>query len=247
MVCQAGFKLEKLYDRQELVDHTLETVFHNVFEGIGLVVIVLIIFLFDLTSGLIASIAIPLSLCLAFLLLHTFHIAANLLSLGAIDFGIIVDGAVVMVENAFARLTQLPDDATKKDRDDLVLQCAKQVGTPILFAITIIMAAFLPIFSFEGVAGKLFRPLVFTMNFNLIGALVSALFIIPSLIGIFMARGKLKHRESPVIKVAHFFYKPVLGWSIKNTVMIMIGALACLALTGFLASRLGSEFSAGSR
>jgi heavy metal efflux system protein len=239
---QNGMKLEKLYDRQELVDHTLETVFHNVFEGIGLVVIVLIIFLFDLTSGLIASVAIPLSLCLAFLLLHTFHIAANLLSLGAIDFGIIVDGAVVMVENAFARLTTLPPEATRKDREDLVLQCAKQVGTPILFAITIIMAAFLPIFSFEGVAGKLFRPLVFTMNFNLVGALVSALFIIPSLIGFFMTRRKLAHRESPVIKLALFFYKPILGWSIKHTSLIMVGALTCLALTGLLASRLGSEF-----
>jgi cobalt-zinc-cadmium resistance protein CzcA len=237
-----GMKLEKLYDRQELVDHTLETVFHNVFEGIGLVVIVLIIFLFDLTSGLIASVAIPLSLCLAFLLLHTFHIAANLLSLGAIDFGIIVDGAVVMVENAFARLTALPPDATRKDREELVLQCAKQVGTPILFAITIIMAAFLPIFSFEGVAGKLFRPLVFTMNFNLVGALISALFIIPSLIGFFLTRKKLAHRESPVIKVANFVYTPILSWSIKHTSMIMIGALTCLALTGFLASKLGSEF-----
>ena len=237
-----GMRLEKLYDRQELVDHTLETVFHNVFEGIGLVVIVLIIFLFDLTSGLIASIAIPLSLCLAFLLLHTFHISANLLSLGAIDFGIIVDGAVVMVENAFAKLSQLPDDSTREQRSEVVLQCAKQVGTPILFAITIIMAAFLPIFSFEGVAGKLFRPLVFTMNFNLLGALLSALFIIPTFIGIFIARRKLSHAESPVIKFALFFYKPFLGWSIKHKNIILLGALGLLCLTGVLASRLGSEF-----
>ncbi len=99
-----GIKLVKLYDRQELVQHTLDTVFHNVLEGILLVVSILILFLFDLTSGLIASVAIPLSLCLAFILLNVFHIAANLLSLGAIDFGIIVDGAVVMVENAFSQI-----------------------------------------------------------------------------------------------------------------------------------------------
>jgi cobalt-zinc-cadmium resistance protein CzcA len=237
-----GVHLVKLYDRQELVNHTLDTVFHNVFEGIGLVVAVLIVFLFDLSSGLIASIAIPLSLCLALLLLYSCNISANLLSLGAIDFGIIVDGAVVMVENAFARLSALPDDATIEEKKELVLQCAQQVGSPILFSITIIMVAFLPIFTFEGVAGKLFRPLVFTMNFHLVGAIISALFIIPALISIFMIKRKLTHRESPVIHIAHFLYEPVLKWSIKNTWFVMAIAAGLLGLTVFLASHLGSEF-----
>ena len=120
-----GIKLEKLYDRQELVQHTLETVFHNVFDGVVLVVVILILFLFDISSGLIASAAIPLSLCLAFILLNVFHIAANLLSLGAIDFGIIVDGAVVMVENVFARLSQLNDNSTIDEKKELVLKCAQ--------------------------------------------------------------------------------------------------------------------------
>ena len=237
-----GVKLVKLYDRQELVNHTLETVFHNVFDGILLVVILLIIFLFDLTSGLIASVSIPLSLCFAFMLLSTFHIAANLLSLGAIDFGIIVDGAVVMVENAFATLSSLPESTSVEDRKEIVLKCAQQVGTPILFSITIIMAAFLPIFSFEGVAGKLFRPLVFTMNFNLLGAIVSALFIIPSLIGIFLVRRKLSHRVSPVIQFAYSIYKPILTWSLSHAKLVVLGALGCLILTGILATNVGSEF-----
>lgn len=237
-----GVKLVKLYDRQELVDHTLETVFHNVFEGILLVVGLLIIFLFDVTSGLIASVSIPLSLCLAFMLLSTFHIAANLLSLGAIDFGIIVDGAVVMVENAFARLSCLPEDTSVEEKKQIVLACAQQVGSPILFSITIIMAAFLPIFSFEGVAGKLFRPLVFTMNFNLLGAIVSALFIIPSLIGIFLVRRKLSHRVSPVIVWAYSVYKPILSWSLKHVKLVMLGAFGCLVLTAVLACNVGSEF-----
>ncbi len=237
-----GIKLVKLYDRQELVDHTLDTVFHNVFHGILLVVSVLILFLFDFTSGMIASMAIPLSLCLAFILLNTFHIAANLLSLGAIDFGIIVDGAVVMVENAFARLSALPANASLEEKKNLVLKCAQQVGSPILFAITIIMAAFLPIFSFEGVAGKLFRPLVFTMNFNLIGALISALFIIPSLIGIFLIRQNISHRVSPVIQWAYAAYKPILSWSLKHTKLVMTGALISLGLAVFLATTVGSEF-----
>ena len=237
-----GIKLVKLYDRQELVQHTLDTVFHNVFEGVFLVVIVLILFLFDLTSGLIASLAIPLSLCVAFILLNVFHVAANLLSLGAIDFGIIVDGAVVMVENAFTRLSELPDGSTTAQRNELILQCAQQVGTPILFAVTIIMATFLPIFTLEGVAGKLFRPLVFTMNFNLIGALISALFIIPALIGIFLARRKLSHTVSPVIAFAYSIYKPILTWSLKNVKLVLCGAVASLALTAFLAINVGSEF-----
>lgn len=237
-----GIKLEKLYDRQELVDHTLDTVFHNVLEGILLVVTVLIVFLFDLSCGLIAAIAIPLSLCLALLLLDVLHIPANLLSLGAIDFGIIVDGAVVMVEHAYLKLSALPQDVGLEEKKELILKCAQQVGPPILFSITIIMACFLPIFSFGGVAGKLFRPLCFTMNFHLIGAIVSALFIIPCLLGIFLAPRKLLHRESPVIHVAHFIYKPILDWSLRNTWLVMLGAVASLVLTAFLSTQVGSEF-----
>jgi cobalt-zinc-cadmium resistance protein CzcA len=237
-----GVRLEKLYDRQELVTHTLDTILHNVGEGIGLVVTVLIIFLFDLTSGLIASAAIPLSLCIGLFLLAVSHIPANLLSLGAVDFGIIVDGAVVMVENAFARLSALPDSATVEERKELILSCARMVGTPILFSITIIMTAFLPMFTLEGVAGKLFRPLVFTMNFYLIGAMIAALFVIPSLIRMFLARRKLSHRESPVIRFAQFIYKPTLEWSLGHPRVVMLLALASLGLTVFLASNVGSEF-----
>ena len=237
-----GVKLEKLYDRQELVQHTLETVFHNVFEGVVLVVAILILFLFDFTSGLIASAAIPLSLCFAFILLNMCHVSANLLSLGAIDFGIIVDGAVVMVENAFARLSQLTNGTPANEKNELVLKCAQQMGTPILFAVIIIMATFLPIFTLEGVAGKLFRPLVFTMNFNMLGALFSALFIIPALIGIFLVRRKLSHKVSPVIAFVHSIYTPLLSWSLKNVKLVLVGAVACLALTAILAANVGSEF-----
>lgn len=237
-----GITLEKLYDRQELVQHTLDTVFHNVLEGILLVVTVLIVFLFDVTSGLVASVAIPLSLCLALLLLDLLHIPANLLSLGAIDFGIIVDGAVVMVEHAYSRMRGLPDEASLGDKQELILHCAKQVGPPILFSITIIMVCFLPIFAFEGVAGKLFRPLCFTMNFHLIGAIVSALFIVPALLGIFLVRGKLSHAVSPVIKIAHFIYKPILRWSLNHAWLVMLGALCSLAVAILLGTNVGSEF-----
>jgi heavy metal efflux system protein len=237
-----GVKLVKLYDRQELVQHTMDTVLHNVLEGIALVVGILIIFLFDLTSGLIASVAIPLSLCFGLFLLDVCHISANILSLGAVDFGIIVDGAVVMVENAFARLSELPADATMEEKREVVLKCAKQVGSPILFAVTIIMTAFLPMFTLEGVAGKLFRPLVFTMNFYLIGAIFAALFVVPSLIAMFLIRRKMSHRESPVIQLANSVYKPALGWSLKHPKFVMLGALICLGATIVLAANVGSEF-----
>jgi multidrug efflux pump subunit AcrA (membrane-fusion protein) len=116
------------------------------------------------------------------------------------------------------------------------------VGTPILFSITIIMTAFLPMFTLEGVAGKLFRPLVFTMNFYLIGAMIAALFVIPSLIRMFLSRRKLSHRESPVIRFAQFIYKPTLEWSLAHPRVVMLLALASLAFTIFLASNVGSEF-----
>lgn len=238
----AGIKLVKLYDRQELVNDTMETVSHNVVEGIFLVVVVLIIFLFDLPSGLITAVAIPLSICTGWILLNLCHISANLLSLGAIDFGIIVDGAVVMVENAFAQLSSAGESATREEKRELVLSCAKQVGAPILFSVAIIMVTFLPIFSFQGVAGKLFRPLAFTMNFLLVGAIISALFIIPSLVGIVLARRNLKHVESPVIKGCLRIYQPVLNFSLQNNALVVFGAIVCLAITGLLASRIGSEF-----
>jgi heavy metal efflux system protein len=238
----AGMRLEKLYDRQELVDNTLNTVYHNVLEGISLVVVVLVVFLFDLTAALIAAIAIPVALATALLLLHACHISANLLSLGAIDYGIIVDGAIVMVEYAFMKLSQLPDDATVAERKELVLTCAKQVTVPILFSIIIIATDFSVVLSLNGVAGKLFRPMAFTMGFHLVGAAVSALFIVPTLVGIFLTRRQLSHRESPIIGIAHFIYQPILRFSLRFRWVVLSGALASVALAGFIALHVGSEF-----
>jgi heavy metal efflux system protein len=237
-----GIKLEKLYDRQELVDNTLNTVGHNVLEGISLVVVVLVIFLFDITSALIAAVAIPVALSLALILLKTFHISANLLSLGAIDYGIIVDGAVVMVEYVYMQLSHLPDNASVEEKKQLVLKCAKQVTIPILFSIIIIATDFSWILSLGGVAGKLFRPMAFTMGFHLVGAAVSALFIIPTLLGIFLVRRNISHRESPVIIYAQRVYKPVLEYSLGHTKIVMAGAVASMLLAGLLAMNVGSEF-----
>lgn len=237
-----GMKLVKLYDRQELVDKTLDTVFHNVLEGISLVVVVLVIFLFDFVSAFIAAVAIPVALSLALILLKTFHISANLLSLGAIDYGIIVDGAVVMVEYVFLNLSGLPAGAPLAAKKQIVLQCAKQVTVPILFSILIIATDFSNVLSLGGVAGKLFRPMAFTMGFHLVGAAVSALLIIPTLLGIFLVRRRLSHRESPIIRLAQYVYKPILGFSLKNTWLVMAGAVGSFVIAGVLATHVGSEF-----
>ncbi|MBY0404744.1 MAG: efflux RND transporter permease subunit, partial [Cyanobacteria bacterium] len=242
-----GIHLVPLYDRNSLIEQTLETIGHNVLEGVGLVLLILIIFLADFTSGLVTATVIPLALFFAFICLKVFGIPANLLSLGAIDFGIIVDGAVVMVENAFSRLSgehlsAYESNDTRAGRMNIVLNCAKQVGKPILFATIVIITAFIPIFAFDGVAGKLFRPLAFTMNFALIGAVLVGLTIIPVLIGFFLTRKKLVHRESIIIKYARKIYGPTLRWTLRKPApMITIASLGLL-MALFLFSQTGSEF-----
>lgn len=237
-----GMHLVKLYDRQELVDQTMNTVGHNVLEGISLVVVVLVVFLFDLVSGLIAAVAIPVALSLALLLLKACHISANLLSLGAIDYGIIVDGAVVMVEYVFLKLSMMPATASIAERKQMVLKCAQQVTIPILFSIIIIATDFANVLSLKGVAGKLFRPMAATMGFHLVGAAVSALLIIPTLLGIFLVRRKLSHTESPIVRFAQTIYKPILSFSLRNTWLMMVGAVASMVIAGILAMQVGAEF-----
>jgi len=165
-----------------------------------------------------------------------------LLSLGAIDYGIIVDGAVVMVEYAFAKLCSAPATTTRAEKKELVLTCAKEVATPILFSIAIIATDFSGVANLGGVAGKLFRPMVYTMGFHLIGALVSALLVIPTLIGIILTRRKLSHKESPIVRLAQLIYKPILGWSLRNRIVVILGVLVSLGIATFLAPGVGSEF-----
>ena len=231
-----------LYDRNQLVHETLDTIGHNVIEGVVLVVTVLIIFLFDFTSGLVTATVIPLALLFAFICLKALHTPANLLSLGAIDFGIIVDGSVVMVENAFSQLAEKGHDRDQNGRKELVLKAAKQVGRPILFATVIIIICFLPIFAFPGVAGKLFRPLAITMTSALLGAALVSLTIIPALVSLFMTRRPLIERESPIITFAHRLYQPALSWSLKHPLPVLGGALAAMILGVILFFNTGSEF-----
>ncbi|AGY60089.1 efflux RND transporter permease subunit [Gloeobacter kilaueensis] len=237
-----GIKLVPLYDRTELIRRTLDTIGHNVAEGIVLVVVVLLLFLFEVRSALIAATVIPLALLFAFVLLNVFRIPANLLSLGAVDFGIIVDGTVVMVENIYRRLAHEGHDLQPIDRVQLTLEAAKDVGKPILFATTIIVTAFLPIFAFDGVAGKLFRPLAFTMNFALLGAVLVSLTVIPVLCSFVLTRKPLIERESPILYLAEKIYRPLLTAAVRAPWALLGGCAAAFGAAVLLFGSVGSEF-----
>lgn len=237
-----GVRLVPLYDRLELVRNTMETISHNVAEGIVLVVVVLLLFMFNIRSALIAATVIPLSLLAAFLMLEFCHIPANLLSLGAVDFGIIVDGTVIMVEHIHHRLAGQKHSLSTKERLQLVIRSAQEVGKPILFSTLIIVLAFLPIFSFDGVAGKLFRPLAFTMNFALLGALVMTLTVIPVLCWFFLAQKPIQDSKSPVLSIARKVYRPLLMKAFRYPFHLIGGISLTLLLSLFLFTRIGSEF-----
>ncbi len=237
-----GIELVPLYDRTELIRRTIETISHNVAEGVILVIAVLLLFLFEVRSALIAATVIPFALLFAFTLLNIFKIPANLLSLGAVDFGIIVDGTVVMIENIYRRLAEEGHELDPVDRVQLTLEAAKDVGKPILFATGIIVTAFLPIFAFDGVAGKLFRPLAFTMTFALLGAAIGAVIVIPVICSFVLTKKPLIERESPVIYWAEKIYKPLLNINLRMPLIILGGSSLAFVAAILLFGQVGSEF-----
>ena len=239
-----GMQMVPLYDRVALVRQTSETISHNIAEGIVLVVVILMLYLFQVRTALIAAVAIPLALCTAMVLLTVFHMPANLLSLGAIDFGIIVDASIIMVENIIRHLSHLEKRGVKSKDEILttIYNAAREVASPILFATTIIVLTFLPIFTFEKVEGKLFRPLAYIMNFHLLGGVITAMFVVPALCYMVFSRKLPSERESPFMNWAVAKYRPLLIWSMKNrrkVAMIGLGAIA-FSILGFCV--MGAEF-----
>ena len=237
-----GVTFQTLYDRSDLVHKTLKTVGTNVGYGIALVVLLLWIFLVDLRGALITASVLPLAVLVAFVALNLLGVPANLLSLGAIDFGVLVDSSVVMTENIMRRLYEEGRDLSVKERLYLLASSAREVGRPVVFGIAVIIATFLPIFAFGGVEGKLFRPLATTMVTALLGAGVAALSVIPVLCALFLVKTPLKHDESPVIHAARSMYKPSLRWALKNRFLVIAAGAACFAGAVGLFSNLGSEF-----
>ncbi len=235
-----GVEVIIVYDRTELVDYVIETVRKNLLEGGLLVIAVLFAFLGHLRAGLIVALAIPLSMLFAFAGMVRFGIAASLLSLGAIDFGLIVDSSVVMVENCVRKLSQ--NNLSSKSRLQTVLDAALEVRRPTMFGELIIMIVYLPILTLEGVEGKLFRPMALTVIFALAGSMILSLTLMPALASLVLPK-HMPHREPILIRWIKVAYRPVLHFSMKYKGTVIAGALLILLVAfGFVAPNLGTEF-----
>jgi heavy metal efflux system protein len=231
--------IEPFYDRSDLIHLTTRTVEDNLLRGIVLVVVVLVFFLYDLRSGLIVATAIPLSLLFAFICLDLRHIPANLLSIGAIDFGILVDAAVVMVENIHRQLA-LRYGTTYSVRE-VVAAAAAEVDRPIVYAVAVIVTGFLPIYVLSGPSGRLFKPMADTTIYALIGGLVITLTLIPLLCAIVLRRG-VRERRNPVFEWIRTHYERALGWCVERPWLTVGASIAILGLTIPMWISLGAEF-----
>jgi cobalt-zinc-cadmium resistance protein CzcA len=238
-VLPRGVKIVPHIDRDDLVHLTTHTVLHNLSEGILLVVLVLFFFLGNVRSALIVAITIPFSLFFASILLDLSHIPANLLSLGALDFGMIVDGAVVMVENILRRL----ENHHRGSVDETIRAAAHEVQRPVFYAITIIIISYLPIFTLQRVEGRLFKPMAWTVAFALLGALFFSIMLAPVLSS-FVFRGGVKEWRNPVMAWFTARYQESLNWIMARRVVVLAAAAAIVGLSLFLAfgGVIGSEF-----
>ncbi|HEX9435350.1 MAG TPA: CusA/CzcA family heavy metal efflux RND transporter, partial [Burkholderiales bacterium] len=239
-----GVKVAPIYDRTWLIDKTLTTVFTNLVEGALLVSFVLWLFLGNLRAAFIVAVTIPLALLATFLGLTWIGIPANLLSLGAMDFGIIVDGAVIVVENVFRRLTEESHahrELDDKARKNTILQAAVEVGRPTLFSMLIIIAAHIPIFTLQRHEGRIFAPMAYSVVSALVGALILSLTLVPLLCSV-MLKKNLPEHENAIVRGAKRLYAPALAWALRRPRTVLVSAVLALAASLALVPRLGTEF-----
>jgi cobalt-zinc-cadmium resistance protein CzcA len=240
-VLPAGVEIVPFYDRTWLLDKTLRTVFTNLTEGAMLVTLILFLFLGNLRAAAIVAIIIPLSLLATFLGLTFLGIPANLLSLGAMDFGIIVDGAVIVVENVFRRLSEVHRELNPRERLQTVLKAAAEVGRPTLFSMLIIIAAHIPIFTMERHEGRIFAPMAYSVTSALVGSLVFSLTLVP-LLCYALLRKNLPERENVLVRFCERIYRPCLEWAIGHRRIVAAAAAAGLAASIAVVPKLGTEF-----
>ncbi|OHW36908.1 MULTISPECIES: CusA/CzcA family heavy metal efflux RND transporter [Pseudomonas] len=234
-----------VYDRTNLVEKAIATVKKNLFEGALLVIVILFLFLGNIRAALITAMVIPLAMLFTFTGMFTNKVSANLMSLGALDFGIIVDGAVVIVENAIRRLAHAQQRhgrlLTRSERLHEVFAAAKEARRALIFGQLIIMVVYLPIFALTGVAGKMFHPMAFTVVMALLGAMILSVTFVPAAIALFVT-GKVKEDENWVMRNARRGYAPVLDWVMAHRTWAFGLALLTIVMSGAVASRMGSEF-----
>jgi len=236
-----GVKIVPYLDRDDLVHFTTHTVLHNLAEGMILVVIVLFIFLGNVRGALIVSFTIPFALLFASICLDLRHISANLLSLGALDFGMVVDGAVVMIENISRHLNRPEED--HRTPIERIREAAHEVQRPVFYAIAIIITAYMPIFTLQRVEGKLFKPMAWTVAFALLGALVFSMLVAPALASLLFQSG-VKEWKNPVMTYLTARYRTAVTWAIRHRTITVGTAIALFAVAMFLGfgGMIGSEF-----
>ncbi|EIM15196.1 cobalt/zinc/cadmium resistance protein CzcA, degenerate [Pseudomonas chlororaphis O6] len=240
-----GVTAVTVYDRTNLVDKAVATVKKNLIEGALLVIAILFLFLGNIRAALITAMVIPLAMLFTFTGMFTNKVSANLLSLGALDFGIIVDGAVVIVENAIRRLAHAQQHhgrmLTRSERLHEVFAAAKEARRALIYGQLIIMVVYLPIFALSGVAGKMFHPMAFTVVIALLGAMILSVTFVPAAIALFVT-GKVKEEENFVMRGARRGYEPVLRWVMSHRSLAFALAFLSVLVSGLVASRMGSEF-----
>ena len=240
-----GVKAVTVYDRTVLVNKAIATVRTNLLEGAALVIAVLFVFLGNLRAALITAMVIPLSMLFTFSGMVTYRISANLMSLGALDFGIIVDGAVVIVENCVRRLAHAQQargrNLTLQERFDQVFEAAREARRPLLYGQLIIMVVYLPIFALTGVEGKMFHPMAFTVVLALIGAMLLSLTFVPAAVALFIGN-RVVEKDNRLMQGASRAYRRGLDTALANGPVVLTIAAVAIALSGIMASRLGSEF-----
>ena len=236
-------KIVPFYDRSTLVEETKQTVERNLLRGMLLVLLILGLFLFNVRTALIVALTIPFALMFAFICLDWRHIPANLLSIGAIDFGILVDGAVVMVENVFRELALRNEGENPQEYNliDVIRSAARDVERPIFYAVAVIIAGYLPIYALAGPSGRLFQPMADTMSFALVGSVICALVILPVLCS-YLLRGKIREPKFDLFAPIRRGYGILLGWCLRYRTVSLVILLSIFAASLLLIPLIGAEF-----
>ena len=240
-----GVIAKTVYNRTDLVNAAINTVKKNLLEGALLVIAILFALLGNFRAALITALVIPLSMLFTITGMVGSKISGNLMSLGALDFGLIVDGAVITVENCIRRLAEEQKHRgrllTRAERFDLVFDATKEVVRPAFFGVFIIMVVYLPILTLTGVEGKMFHPMAWTVIIALLGALIFAITFMPAAVAVFMT-GKVSEKENFVMRAAKALYRPALNFCLNFRIAVALGAVVLVVLSGVVASRMGSEF-----
>ncbi|WP_100656031.1 efflux RND transporter permease subunit [Alteromonas flava] len=240
-----GIVIDPVYDRTKLVDKAIDTVQKNLVEGALLVIVVLFVLLGNIRAALITAAVIPLAMLATVTGMVNYGVSANLMSLGALDFGLIVDGAVIIVENCIRRLSEAQKRTggvlPLKERLELVFQATNEVIRPSLFGVLIITVVYIPLFSLTGVEGKMFHPMAATVIMALLAAMVFSITIVPAAVAMFMT-GKVSEKESPIILLGKSVYRPILRGALKFRWFVLAGAASLVVVSVVMATRLGTEF-----